>query len=438
MEFFIGKAFLPLGKNALSTFAFPMRMRFQKLRRGKRECVFRAQFRLELRIFVIKVGRTPMTESKRNSNMELLRIVAMLMIVAYHIYCHCVSFQLTDTATMYRLHNGWFSQPLFYKKLLILTAVAPMGQIGNAIFLIISGYFMVGKERNIGIVKTSKKLLFQQGFAAVLLTVCSTALYRCTDGLYIKLIDINFFNQMAWYVGYYFLVILIAYLFLNSFLAKQDRKQYSRFLIVTFAVTQFSWAAGILSGLSGGLATVLTGVFLYSLGGYIKRYDPYGNIRLPVIFAVIATIYGLLCVATYDTAINKIVTYTWNEDTSVFKQSIPGVDNNYIIPIVTGVALFEIFKRMSLPKNKVINYLVASTFMVYLIHDNSFFYSLWYTQDWITLLYYHPLKYICKYALWTFGTFAIGVAAYSLYLLLVKLVKKYAHVFLKKDSQCSV
>ncbi len=109
-----------------------------------------------------------------------------------------------------------------------------------------------------------------------------------------------------------------------------------------------------------------------------------------------------------------------------------------IVPITISVALFEIFKRMSIPRSRVINYLGASTFMTYLIHDNSFFYSIWCTQDWFTLLYYQPLKFICKHALWTLGTFIIGVAAYSLYLLLAKLVKKYAHVFLKKDSQCSV
>lgn len=34
--------------------------------------------------------------TKRNSNIELLRIFAMIMIIAYHIYIHCVYTQLTD------------------------------------------------------------------------------------------------------------------------------------------------------------------------------------------------------------------------------------------------------------------------------------------------------------------------------------------------------
>ena len=39
-------------------------------------------------------------KTSRSSNMELLRICAMLMIVAYHIYTHCISCQLTDLQSM--------------------------------------------------------------------------------------------------------------------------------------------------------------------------------------------------------------------------------------------------------------------------------------------------------------------------------------------------
>ena len=40
---------------------------------------------------------------QRRSNLELLRIVAMLMIIAFHIYRHCVSGQLTDPDSMERM-----------------------------------------------------------------------------------------------------------------------------------------------------------------------------------------------------------------------------------------------------------------------------------------------------------------------------------------------
>ena len=63
-----------------------------------------------------------MTPAKtRNSNIELLRILAMFMIIIFHISDHCVKVQLTDTASMLRMNNGLFCEPVFYKKLLLLS-----------------------------------------------------------------------------------------------------------------------------------------------------------------------------------------------------------------------------------------------------------------------------------------------------------------------------
>lgn len=82
----------------------------------------------------------------RSSNIELLRNVAMLMIVSYHIVCHCVNVQLTDKGSMERLENGLFNQPVFYKKLMLLDTFNTFGIIGNVIFILISGYFMIEKR----------------------------------------------------------------------------------------------------------------------------------------------------------------------------------------------------------------------------------------------------------------------------------------------------
>ena len=82
----------------------------------------------------------------RSSNMELLRICAMLMIILFHIVRHCVSIQLTDGGSIARWGNGLFNYPAFYRKLLILVSIMPLGIIANAIFILISGYFMINKK----------------------------------------------------------------------------------------------------------------------------------------------------------------------------------------------------------------------------------------------------------------------------------------------------
>ena len=98
------------------------------------------------------------TKKSRCSNIELLRICAMLMIIMYHIVYHCVNVQLTDANSIERMGNGLFNEPVFFKRLLIPAFIMPWGIVGNAIFILISGYFMAAKQK-INMTKISKKML---------------------------------------------------------------------------------------------------------------------------------------------------------------------------------------------------------------------------------------------------------------------------------------
>lgn len=363
-------------------------------------------------------------DKERNSNIELLRIFAMLMIVAFHIYVHCINVQLTDNASMVQFNNGLFNVPLFFKKLLILQTVAPMGQIGNVIFMIISGYFMVSKGQKIDLIKVAKKLLLQQGFAAIVLTIGSMLVFWLTKDLFITLMDINIFNQMSWYVGYYFAVIVFAKLYLNKLLSRISKKQYVGFLWTMFAVTQFSWTGGVLNALASGLLVFFTGVFLYALGGYIYKYDPFATIKTPIIVVTIAVVYVLIYISFYNITITNIEKFCKDGNTEFFIQNVVGFADHYFVPIIIGISLFELFRRVFIPSRSIINFLGASTFMVYLIHDNSFFYSIWATQDWITVLYSNPIRFILKIIGWTLMTFGIGTMMYTVYLIVARIVRR--------------
>lgn len=50
---------------------------------------------------------------KRSSNIELLRITAMIMIIAYHLFLHCIKAQLTDSESIAALGNDCFCIPIF-------------------------------------------------------------------------------------------------------------------------------------------------------------------------------------------------------------------------------------------------------------------------------------------------------------------------------------
>ena len=373
---------------------------------------------------------------QRRSNLELLRIVAMLMIIAFHIYWHCVSGQLTDPDSMERMGNGLFSEPLFYKKLLLLTVFSSFGRAANVVFMTLTGYFMVAKGREIRLIPIAKKLLLEQGYAAVLLLITSLLVFRRNPDSCTTLTEINLFNSMSWYVGYYFLVMLLARLFLNRYLEKLERKQYRLFLFALLCMTQFKWIIKLLNGVTGNLVILVTGVFLYSLGGYIRRYQPFARVRTWAIFGVIAGIYALLFLSTYAGVQDRIQDYYREASTDPFIQYIPNVGDNSIVAILLGLSLFELFRRIKMPCCRGINYLGGATFMIYLFHDNSFFYSLWDKQDWITLLCMHPIGFLLRYGIWTVRTFVYGLIAYLGYRLLCRLCRKagFQRLFLKSNA----
>ncbi|MDD6239247.1 MAG: acyltransferase family protein [Oscillospiraceae bacterium] len=373
---------------------------------------------------------------QRRSNLELLRIVAMLMIIAFHIYWHCVSGQLTDPDSMERMGNGLFSVPLFYKKLLLLTVFSSFGRAANVVFMTLTGYFMVAKGREIRLIPIAKKLLLEQGYAAVLLLITSLLVFRRNPDSCTTLTEINLFNSMSWYVGYYFLVMLLARLFLNRYLEKLERKQYRLFLFALLCMTQFKWIIKLLNGVTGNLVILVTGVFLYSLGGYIRRYQPFARVRTWAIFGVIAGIYALLFLSTYAGVQDRIQDYYREASTDPFIQYIPNVGDNSIVAILLGLSLFELFRRIKMPCCRGINYLGGATFMIYLFHDNSFFYSLWDKQDWITLLCMHPMGFLLRYGIWTVRTFVYGLIAYLGFRLLCRLCRKagFQRLFLKSNA----
>ena len=345
--------------------------------------------------------------------MELLRITAMLMIIAYHIYCHCISGQLTDTNSIQKMGNDWFCHPWFSKRLCLLAVIAPMGQVGNAIFILISGYFMAEKK-SIDLTKISRKLLLQLGFASVALGLASIYAYHNITEFPIELIQFSAFNWMSWYVGYYFIVIVIAKVYLNNFLKNLEPQNYVMFMMVLFALIQFSWSTSVISNLGGGLDTVCTGIFLYSLGGYVKKYNPFATLKLWVVLAIILITNLVVIGNFYINTAGNILAYD-PDSGNLFIQSIPGYENNQIVPVVLGIAAFELFRRFRVPGSKVVNFMGASTFMAYLLHGNEFFYKIWNTQDWITLLYENVLQFCCKYLLWALGTFATGLLCYAIF-----------------------
>lgn len=360
----------------------------------------------------------------RNTNIELLRVVAMFLIVVYHITVHCVNVQMSDASYLTGAAEI-FTRPVFYKRILITDTIMTFGIVGNAIFILISGYFMAENMCDLARAgKTAKKLLLQMGFAAILLVcvpaVCSVVVPGIDGGLQ----SISIFNSMSWFIGYYFIVLVCGLLFLNRFLAGLDRKKYLAFVLVVFAITQFSYSGNIAESLAQGLRTILTGIALYAFGGYIRKFDPFSKTRSYTFIIIIAVTYMLVWISEYNETAARIAAYINSSSTDPFYQSVPIFDNFSIVIIIIAVCVFELFRRMKIPYNGIINNLGSATLMIYLLHDNDFFYRVWNVHDWVTDFASSPGIFVLTLFKWALMTFCVGILAYIIYEGMMKLVNK--------------
>lgn len=368
-----------------------------------------------------------MAAKNRESNFELLRIVAMILIIAYHLTAHGVLYQLDDSV---------YSNPVFYNRLFIFQVIMSFGSIANASFFLISGYYMAGREgKTVDLTKIGKRLILQLVFGAVILSLGSMIFYKIQGSKIptpVNLIDIRYVNDWVWFIGYYFIVIVIGAIFLNDSLRKMDRDHYRRLLVVLFLIVSLLFTSKLLENLMDNLNIVAGGIFFYALGGYIRKYNPFEKLRAWVLAAIPVAILALLYLSYYNNTTTKIAQYL--EDVGIrqlagsgidtFKQPVFGITDTGIITIVMAVTIFEITRRINIGSIKPINYIARTTFMIYIIHDNEFWYDIWGLTKWVDMFYYTPRIFAVNYLKWIAIMFVIGTASYLLYSLTCKACNK--------------
>lgn len=372
-------------------------------------------------------------KAKRSSNLELLKILAMLLIIASHIMGGAIKPQLTEW-----VQNGWhteyFCHPILYKRLCILEIAVASGKIGNALFLLISGYFLANKSsENIDLTKKAKKLLLMMGYATTILVIVSAVCRSLFENIN-SYVEFTLFNTATWwFVGYYFLVILFGKLFFNNIILRLDKKKYLMLVVTIFTVVQLGWSNSLICNLSNGLEIFVNGIFIYVLGGYIHKYNPFTQIRTWIFVAIVAVTYMIICIDYYIRTLSSINTYNAGSGEELFIQNtFNGYDNRSLVVIIIAVALFELFKRLPNFYSRVINYFGAATFMVYLLHENELGHAIWKHKDWLTPLYESSWKFALVFLMWIVGTFFVCSVLYSGYLLLGKVLNFLKPLAVKK------
>ncbi len=332
----------------------------------------------------------------RDSNMELLRIVAMLLVCVIH-----ANFRALPIPTYEEAYANVSSSILrFFTESLSVICVN--------LFILLSGWYGIKFKFNRLIDFISQVFFFS--------ILCAGIYYGIhPEDFSIKeaIGNILLTDQWDyWFVKSYLCLYLFAPV-LNAFVEKSDKKTFGVFLL-SFYIFQTFYAFVFWNGasyLQNGYSA-LSFMGLYLLARYIRLY-PLCIWRLPKWCDM--AIYGGIVICT---TIISFVLLRHNLPTgNLFYYSSPLV-------IIAAIHFMLFFTKIQL-QNRVINWIASSAFAVYLLHSNVYFASTYY--DNIILNWFNELSrssFLFHTAIFIFVVFFLAICIDKLRIVLIGTILK--------------
>lgn len=307
-------------------------------------------------------------EKKRESNFELMRIFAMFIIVWHHMCQHGIYFP--------------DNSPITFNLMLVRGTYCWTGMLGNYLFVFVSGYFIAKSKFSW---RKVFKFWFQIFSTSVLigltLYLAQIPLIGFYNGDYGRL---SFFEAAKpatmkdlirsclptvfgnnWFASAYFLFYLFVP-FLNESLKVLDKKKHILLILlmtITGTVIYMIPKQGIFQ--SSNLYYFILG---YYIANYIRLYNPkvLNNQKTNILFTLILETLFVL----------------WIFLVLRFKNKIPFVETHYeqvfsypfamtrFPALLNAIFVFSFFKNLHISYNKHLNRIAATTFGIYLVHEN--------------------------------------------------------------------
>lgn len=278
----------------------------------------------------------------RESNFELLRIVAISMVLILH----ADFFSLEGPSVSDIMSDLSGSSMRILIQALTISAVN--------IFVMISGYYGIHHSKR-GVFN----LLFQTFFYLITIYVVCIA-YGLSQLNITGIKELFMLTPSNWFLKSYILLYIVAPV-LNAFVSKANKRQFKFILIAYYAfILIWGWLFPTSTDyIVGGYSPVFF-VWLYLLARYMRLYSFRIN-QLPfaiaILFCVTIVLFVLLsCISTYYIGGDTVYGYVLLQ---------------YISPTTVATAMLLIIATSKLHiSSKLINRLAASSFAVYLVYVN--------------------------------------------------------------------
>lgn len=324
-----------------------------------------------------------MEKKERYSNFELLRILAMAIIVIHHLCVHGIEEVLINNDKL------WMTADLL--NIIFLRFFRPGGALGVGIFFMISGYFMYNKKP-----KLEKSLdmigeVFFYSIICILFFLLIAFFNYRIQGIG-KSTLISFIFPIGWTTWWFFSVYLFLYLItpgINYWLDSFDKRK--SFISILIFLIFFVFVG---SCFNEPYVSIQKGIFYYFLGMTIKKYDICGkkikNILCFFIFYILA--FSVYLVTFFLEKSNTVTSIK-------YINMIECLSDGFLVPLACYYC-FLIFKSIKIGNNFFINRISSHMFAVYLIHASPYGISLIWNL-------FNVKKYYYNYSLVIFSLYSI-------------------------------
>lgn len=299
-------------------------------------------------------------EKKRDSNLELYRIIVMILIVAHH---YVVNSQLMAL-------DGLICADLLSWRSVFLLLMGAWGKIGINCFVLITGFFMCKSE--ISAKKFIKLLLEVEFYKIVIYFVFLISGYQTFSIVDFIKVLIPFTKVATNFTGC-FLLFYLCIPFLNILVRNLTEKQHIRLLVLCSVIYIFF---GTVPFFSVRMNYVSWYIVLYFIASYIRLY--------PKKIFKVTRFWGWATIVSMITCGVSVLACTWLGNKigkNIMYYFV--TDSNTFLAVVTAVCSFLWFKNLKIKYNAFINTVASSTFGVLLIHANSDTMREWLWNDFL-------------------------------------------------------
>ena len=348
----------------------------------------------------------------RNTSIELLRIISMIMIMFHHFDYHGNFEWNFNEVTLPHL---WYD--------FILMG----GKVGVDIFVLISGYFLIENTEKLFQPKKLLKFWGQVVFYSIMTYLLSVMLrLNAFEIKQLIKVCLPITYPGWWFASTYFMLYLI-HPFLNKLLHGLSKTEYQYLILMMVLCWSIIPTATTQLFESNSLLWFVT---LYGIAGYVNLYGGNQKLQSKHYFSL----YFMVLIITYTVSTTFLFLGTKKEEWST--HAIDFFEIERLPILLMAITLFMGFVTLKMNYHKWINMIASATFGVYLIHDSSYIrYYLW--TNIFKINQYQDSTFLILYSILV--VFILYVSCTMIDLIRKKLVEKpymlfvnhYTYYFLK-------